>query len=203
MKKAFTLAETLITLDVLGIVAAITLPQLNKIRIDKDKTFYTKSLMSIQSAMIVAMDSPFLNKKIEYLDDGTMLKPKFWADDSLEENLFCKTIAETLNTTGDVDCSGNSQYENPNFITTDGIRFWNLDGKFTEIIDNKESKVIYVDRKLSNTEIKDLEKNRDQYHKIPGLKIVITYKGKVKTLNTKEYNYENEIIKNLQNLQKE
>lgn len=195
MKKAFTLAETLVALAVIGIVAAITIPQLNKVKVDKDKTFYAKSLMSIQAAMRDAMDQTFLNRRIEHLEDGTIVLPKYWADDTLDNDLFCKTIAESLNTVGTVDCDNGSQYEDPNFITTDGIRFWNLDGKFEETIDGKKSKIIYTDRKLTNNEEKHLEKNRDQYHKEPGLKIVITYDGKVKTLNTDEYNYENKMIK--------
>ena len=57
MKKAFTLSEALVTLAIIGVLAAILIPVIDNVRPDKDKITYKKALYSMQSAVSNAMDS--------------------------------------------------------------------------------------------------------------------------------------------------
>ena len=60
MKKAFTLSEALITLAILGVLAAILIPVINNVRPDKDRITYKKALYSMQGAISQAMDDATL-----------------------------------------------------------------------------------------------------------------------------------------------
>ena len=52
MKKAFTMAEALITMGIIGIVAAFTLPAINQLRPDETKIKYLKAFDALQEATI-------------------------------------------------------------------------------------------------------------------------------------------------------
>lgn len=52
-KKGFTLAETLLTLGIIGIVAALVLPMANSLRPDQTKIMYLKAFDSTSQAMRV------------------------------------------------------------------------------------------------------------------------------------------------------
>lgn len=186
MKKGFTLSEVLITLVVLGVIMAITIPVLNNVRPDPDKTMYQKALYSVQGAMSSVMNDPMAN-----------LSRSYWADSEVTASGFCDAFAEALNTVGDIDCTSESSYDAPNFITSDGLRFWGLEGKSFTATDSRGNNVrdIYVDRLLSKNEKNKLETKRDTSHANPGLKIQITASGKVQTGNTDDWEYENSITK--------
>ena len=51
MKKGFTLAETIITLGIIGIIAALTLPVLNSARPDANKIKYLKTYDSLSQTL--------------------------------------------------------------------------------------------------------------------------------------------------------
>lgn len=61
MKKAFTLAETLITMGIIGIVAALTLPAVNQMRPDETKIKYLKAFDALQESVI-----EIASNKLEY-----------------------------------------------------------------------------------------------------------------------------------------
>ncbi len=260
MKKGFSLAEALIAVAIIGIVAAITIPVINNVRPDKDKTFYNKALSSVQGAMAKSMELPILQKRYNYWEGGSYLKDNswndgknystdidfnttktdgrcydytdtdgntkkicntsyaiitnlYWADDtntSIKDETFCEKMADFLNTSGATNCSSEppSSYDSPNFITTDGVRYWGLEGKF-DIGDAMEGngRIIYVDRKLSDSERARLNNEnkylRDSSHTEPGLKITLYYDGRAETGTTEDFDYENELIKTSINLKKE
>lgn len=186
MKKGYTLAEVLITLVLLGVVMAITIPVLNSTKPNKDETTYKKALYNVQAAMIEAMQRP-----------EAYASEKGWADPDIDSSSFCEALGDALNTTGTINCSGGSSYDNPNFTTSDGIKFWGLDGNNFTATGYKEvtAKTIYVDRELSAQEKKALIKKRDASHGNPGMKIQITDQGKVQTGKDANWDYENKIIK--------
>ena len=188
MKKAFTLSEALITLAIIGVLAAILIPVIDSARPDKDKITYKKAMYSMQGAISNAMDSAVYSVAAN--------SAAYWMDDMVGENAFCEALAEELNTSGAVNCSGTSSYASPNFITTDGIRFWGLEGKPWSTTGVRE-RDIFVDRPIGTNELKAVENTRgrtgnDAY----GMKIRVRYDGKITTPGDSSYDYENDLIEN-------
>lgn len=186
MKKSFTLSEALITLAIIGVLAAILIPVADSARPDKDQLAYKKALYSIQGAMANAMES-----QVYTLASNT---EAYWKADEVPEDGFCTSMADALNTTGSVNCSITSSYDNPNFITTDGTRYWGLEGKFPAGVN---SRTIYVDRKLSQSDLNNLKNRRGRAGNgvdYSGLRINIRYDGKVGTTGDESFDFENELL---------
>ena len=193
MKKAFTLSEALVTLAIIAVLLAILIPVIDNVRPDKDKVYYKKALYDMQNAVANAMDSTVYSVAAN--------SAAYWADDNVGESDFCKSIADALNTSGEVDCTGPSSYSHPNFITTDGIRFWGLEGKIFNLEEGTRTREIYVDRPISESEFRTVASKRGRSEE--GLKIRISYDGKIDTGSSDEdnYDYENDLIEDTESLQ--
>lgn len=186
MKKAFTLSEALVTLAIIGVLAAILIPVIDNVRPDKDKVTYKKALYSMQSAVSNAMDSTLYSMAAN--------SSAYWKDENIGDSDFCQAVADALNTSGRVDCTSKSDYLNPNFITTDGIRYWGLEGKF-----DGDNRTIYVDRGIGTNELKTIAAKRGKIGDGTGLKIRVRFDGKIDTPEstaTDNYEFENELIEN-------
>ena len=180
MRNAFTLSEILVTITLIGVIASILIPVLNNARPNKDIITFKKAMYTIQNGVTEATQLK------TYGSSG------YWKDASLQPDTFCTEVINMINKTGSVscDCGGEaSSYENPNFISTDGIRFWGLEcRKF----DSSPVRVIYADRKISEKEKASVFKTRGREEL--GLKIKVRYDGKV--FVDKEDEYENTLVDN-------
>lgn len=203
MKKAFTIAEAIISAAMLGVLAVVLFPMLQDFQPNKDKTSYNKALYSMQSAVSNVMEDSYSIAANRLLESDSSLH---WKDEEFLKNLteqqFCEALAENFNTSGEVNCSGVTNYSNPNFTTADGIKFWgittsNSDTKFA----NSGSQLIYMDRNLKKA---DLNKRKKEFATLKqewnndtayGLKLIVRYDGKVHTDKLHpQWTYENKLI---------
>lgn len=144
IKKGFTLSETMISLVVVGVIAAILIPILNSIRPDNGRVLYKKAMYTMQNAISSAINDNTINASNS---------SAFWADDgshTIKPGDFCQNIADTMNVVGDVSCHSIGDAAHPNFITTNGARWWGLGeattaDQFTLGTGTKATKDIYVD----------------------------------------------------------
>ena len=204
MKKAFTLSEALVTLAILGVLAAILIPVLDNVRPDKDKIMYKKAMYAMQSAASSAIDE---------ISKASTNASMYWADDNVDGSQFCSQVAEALNTSGEIRCGTNSwssldgrtydQNHKPDFMTTDGVMWWRL-ANYKFGTENKGSNA-------ANSSVHDIIVTRkDQYNKdgtwkdssVNPLKIQVRYDGKVGTGGS-DYGRENELLEDSMNISRD
>ncbi len=160
IKRAFTLAEVMITMAVLGVLASILLPAVSSLRPNENKALFKKAYYVAERMVgeLVNDESlyPLGNGDSEGLDNVA----EAWYDgecyglpDSNDppcsngsngSDKFCKLFAAKVNTINDtVSCVTGSQIptgtNQPSFITTDGI-YW-----YMPYTDFDQEKSIYVD----------------------------------------------------------
>ncbi|MBQ3642868.1 prepilin-type N-terminal cleavage/methylation domain-containing protein [bacterium] len=165
--RGLTLVEVLVTLTLIGVLALVVLPVVNNVRPDQDRIFFKKGIYTFQNALSGYIKSSEKNV-LENLTNSSA---------------FCSGISEIVHTVGVINCA-DSSYDNPNFITNDGLRFWGLEGTFsgsTVDVHGRHAKIIYMDRKLTSSEKTRLAagKLRGSSYTSPGLKIYVNTKGKV------------------------
>ena len=146
-RRAFTLAETLVTLAVIGVVMALMLRAINRVNPDKEKTLFLKSYHGIEAVIAEAINDPTYYDQSYYTDAQ---RAKFNAnelhmdfrDDPLDNasvvidgaekkgikkaNAICYYLATGMNTIGKINCDSNPT--NYNFKTTNGVCFSNWHG---------------------------------------------------------------------------
>ena len=95
MKKAFTLAETLIVLVVIGILAAVLLPVARNIAPDRNLMKFKKAHVALGNAIreLVQSEEYYLNGDLGVKINGDLLDGTNEGDDEY----FCNTLAQVLN----------------------------------------------------------------------------------------------------------
>lgn len=172
IKKGFTLAEVLVTLAVICLVAGISIPILHNAKIDKDVVTYRKAIYSLQQAAYKFMNGNNYQKLMrEYNGDEN----KFLAN--FNNNDVCNALAEEMNTRGKIDCDDSNG--GLNFVTSDGIAFYNLGGK-----SNFTHKMVFIKRFGETQSETDRRKKIDGADNTNGyLRIFLNYRGKVSVPN--------------------
>lgn len=139
-KKAFTLAETLVTLAIIGVVMALMLRAINRVTPDKEKALFLKTYHAVETVIAEAINNPAYYDQNYYTDaqrgelDADELHMDFrdepWENAAVvlageeqqisKKNAICYFLASSLNTTGTVNCSDEGA---DNFKTTNGVCF--------------------------------------------------------------------------------
>ncbi len=184
MRKAFTLAETLIAIVIIGVIAGFLIPVLNNIKPDKERVLYKKALYTMQNAIATA------------INDNTLSASNtsaFWAGDEIGATDFCNNIAETMNIMGNVNCDSAGTASSPNFVTVNGAKWWGLGGSKFTLTGASKIKTITVD--IDG----DSGKNTTG---VDQLKMQVRYDGRVTTGTGTDWDVENNYLKDTTTIQK-
>lgn len=131
IKKGFTLSEALITLVVLGIIAAVLVPAITKQAPDKNKIMFRKAYNTLQQAVSV-----LINDDANYPSTQTIQIPAStgiyyqkgfnYTTQASGTNLkFCSLLSDLMNTTISANCPATNATGQIPFTTSDGIT-WTL-----------------------------------------------------------------------------
>lgn len=123
VKKAFTMAEVLITLAILAIIAAFIIPILIETTPNENRILYKKMFHEIATGVqnLINDNSKYAEPKAGFLTPMDETKG------------FCDEFVAMINTVGNVDCTASAAPSNGdktgyNFITTNGAKLWGFGG---------------------------------------------------------------------------
>ncbi len=105
MKKGFTLAETLITLGIIGVVATLTLPNLMA---DYKKKTYVAQLQRTYNMIINAFQNFMVDEDVQSLNDTYLYVSYSTADTEARIKQFLNKYMRVTKNCGSVFYSGNS-----------------------------------------------------------------------------------------------
>lgn len=153
IKKGFTLSEVMITLGVLGVLAAILVPVITNSAPDRKKVMFKKAYSTLEKTV-----SELINDDVDYPSSAKGLIGSISVEQGFNYtaqtgtipasvNKFCYLLSQELNTVGTVKC-GTS--DNPmGFTTTDGItwstRYANSSDNFPLSLTSTNDAVVFID----------------------------------------------------------
>lgn len=158
-RKAFTLAEVMITLAVLGVLASIILPAVSKIRPNKSKAMFKKAYYVAERMVYELVNDQDLypsngthvgfdnTATVSYLGIDYPTNNTGSSANAGEGAKFCQLFARKLNTASDdIYCdadhavpTGEGTFKTASFVTSDGIHW------YMPYSDFKSEQDIYVD----------------------------------------------------------
>jgi prepilin-type N-terminal cleavage/methylation domain-containing protein len=167
MKNAFTLAEMMVVLVIIGVVAAITIPQLNKNMGDNNKILFKSTYKLVETA-------------VNELASDIALYPAGELVNTLENNRFSNDFSNKLNTIGVVNNLIVSNYatRTPNFVTSNGMAWYGFN-----LVNN-----FYQDPANIWIDIDGKDKGKNILHD-DVMEILVYKSGKVGVIGTNEINY--------------
>lgn len=153
VKFAFTMSEMLLTLIIIGIVAAFMLKAINRINPDRDRVMFLRSFHAIENAAAeVANDSSYYDTsslegadlsstplanarvKVQVGNSTTTFCPSASPYSDCQKKLTnttapCYFISERLNVIGGVSCDSSSKNDTKNFQMGNGACVYGLAGR--------------------------------------------------------------------------
>ena len=133
-KRAFTLAEMLITMCIVGVLAVIVLPVLNNVFPNQEKMMFKKAYYLTEKVVSELVNDEDLYPEIDSDDQkpylGNTVEVTYKGNKYSGDTKFCELFAARVNTASDIDCSSHSFSNNSvassyTFKTSDGI-VWDL-----------------------------------------------------------------------------
>lgn len=146
MKRAFTLAEALIALCIIGVIVALLLRTLNRVTPNKEKVMFVKAYHALEQVVADTINDPNkYDQEFGALENADFRHDPLAPDGSAApvvdvqgtsftvtaSNALCAFAGEKLNIVGSIQC-GSSSRQNPNFVTSNGIVWYGLDGAITQ-----------------------------------------------------------------------
>lgn len=132
---SFTLAEVLITLTIIGVVAALTIPS---IMIEKEKQEIVSRLKKTYATLENA-------RRLTAIDEGGDISELFSADDSTGGNVAMQAFAKHLNVSKNCGSSTGCWYDDLKNLNNN---LWNVDGKYDSKNENYNGRMILSDGTL-------------------------------------------------------
>ncbi len=120
-KNAFTLAELIVVLIIVGVIAAFAIPTLMQPVTNKNKVLYKKALTTIEQAVTSVMSD------YEVVDTRKFFEQLSNFDDSIN---LRELLAAKLNLNGGVSSEATTSKDKPAFTTVDGMIWWNIPKKW-------------------------------------------------------------------------
>lgn len=196
-KRAFTLAEVMITIGVIGVLAAILIPAIMNLQPDPNRIMFKKAYYITERVV-----NDIVNDISLYPDSDTT--PDFINEDSVTvggkaysgTSKFCELFARKVNTAGTVSCtsakstpaSGSTGLNSGNFVSNDGVTWHIPIQSFT----TTTPIVITVDTNgtsAKTTKSPNCTYNATTCKKPDQFQISVEYDGKITVSGTKEIEY--------------
>lgn len=144
-KNGFTLSEVMVTIGILGVLAALLVPAIVNNAPDNNKVMYKKAYHLLEQSV-----GNLINDDVNYPEDvtgnckigTTTVNCGFnntTATVNGANNKFCYLLADSMNTVGAVNCAGPGTFE-----TTDGIK-WTVGSPTFATIDQNVYENITID----------------------------------------------------------
>lgn len=126
-KSAFTLAEVLVALTIIGVVMSLVIPVVVNTVTDTSGLQYKKVITDIQNAIDMAKEDP--DSYVAPLN----YSPVNHFIDVTPAN-FCTMVTNQYTTVGEINCNIDSSdtTKTPNFQQLNGVSYWNIGGEATE-----------------------------------------------------------------------
>ncbi|MDD3013817.1 MAG: prepilin-type N-terminal cleavage/methylation domain-containing protein [Candidatus Gastranaerophilales bacterium] len=109
-KRGFSLAETMIVLTIMAVVAAISIPVVISSLSSNNKTLYKSAFRLMENVVN------------ELVSDISI-----YPTGNITMSSFCTNVTNKVNYVGTPSCSTSTIAGTPNFITTNGMRWYGLD----------------------------------------------------------------------------
>jgi len=168
MKRAFSLAEVLITLTIAGVIAMVTIPVITRSFEENQVTLYKSAFKTVESVISE------LTNDINLYPAGNF----YYNSTNTLANYFCNNFKDKINVISTANCDSYTPYTAPNFTTSNGMRWFGFNNNFSTSVAN-----VWVDvdgaSKGTSTVGTDV------------LRIYITSNGKVYANDSTEINYLN------------
>lgn len=145
-KKAFTLAEVLVTLGIIGILASVLMPILSKNSGSKSKIMTRKSYYIVKNTINLLISNP------EYYPSADLLKNTAAAGGSGTQNKFCYLFRSMIkNTDETLTCPAADSTDVTHFArTADGMDWYFKGGDFSSSGNFYYNNYIIVDTDIKN-----------------------------------------------------
>lgn len=119
-KKGFTLAETMLVLTVLGVIAAVLVPTIMGASPKKNKILFVKSYHEAERTIADLVD----DERFYPEPEGFAWREEVRVDGTTHAGAtkFCTSLANKINTLGDINCSPAAG--EPSFTATSGVAWY-------------------------------------------------------------------------------